>query len=319
MVVYVLGRPTQGEMIVTTLQDGDEVKYSTLTDCFIMSRRHAKVFANWCRSIGVSHFDVLIFTHPDVDHCLGVRELVAEMDAKHTSELFVPNQMFAQTDVSIEKVIAPFREISKQYNNNGKLHLQKRMPLERNVMFELQFNAPMQMSTTMQFIQIATDEQYLFFHNLDKKDKAKHNDLSLAYTIHYNNQNYLYCADLPGDYVREIDNEFFHNVRFVKIPHHGSNGSKELPSKLQVNEQKEVLSVTTTYHGLAKKRRLPSQEVLQGYMRTGNVYCTGPDLDALSQKLYKYGGVKISYKLRGNDLGVTYAGNAYQCNDPTDD
>lgn len=317
MVIYVLGRPAQGEMIVTTLLDGEEVRYSMLTDCYITSKQHAELFANWCRKIGVHHFDAMIFTHPDEDHCTGICEVVAEMDPMYTTEIFIPNQMFAVPKISKDNIIEPFRQISDKYDKKGKLHFQMRMPREPRVMFELQFQVYMQAPTIMQFIQIATDERYVGIHNLYRETKASHNDLSLVYAMCYNGQKYLYCADLPGDYLRDIDDEYFHNVRFVKVPHHGSDSCKELPSRLLANEQKDVHSVTTTFHGMAEKRRLPNEEVLKKYCKTGDVYCTGPQLNPLPEKVFEFGGVKMSWELRGINTDIECCGNAYKFEEST--
>lgn len=310
MVVYVLGRPAQGEMIVTLLKDNDEVKFSILTDCYLSVSRHVKKFTNWCKTIGVNHFDAMIFTHPDIDHCTGICDLIEEMDTEHTSMLFIPNQMFSVSEISEAKIMNPFREISDEYDKNGRLYLQMRKPLERNIMFELEFLSPLQDGSKMQFVQIATDEYYICAHNLHRKPKASHNDLSLAYSIRYNGQNFLYCADLPGEYVREIDNEYLHNVRFVKIPHHGSRSCAELPSQLLANGHRNVISATTTFHGRAKRKRLPHDEVLCQYKMMGDVFCTGPSISMASNQ--EYGGIKINCFLLNNEIETSCFGNAYQ-------
>lgn len=310
MVVYVLGRPAQGEMIVTLLKDNDEVKFSILTDCYLSVSRHVRKFANWCRTIGIDHFDAMIFTHPDVDHCTGVCELIKEMDAEHTSMLFIPNQMFSVSEVSEAKIRGPFQKISDEYVKNGRLYLQMRKPSERSVMFELEFQSPLQDTTIMQFVQIATDEYYICAHNLHRKPKASHNDLSLAYSIRYNNQNFLYCADIPGEYVRLMDNEYLRNVRFVKIPHHGSRRCEQLPARLLANGHRRVVSATTTFHGKAKRKRLPHDEVLSLYKEMGEVYCTGPNVSVASE--YEYGGIRIDCCLSNNEIETTCFGNAYQ-------
>lgn len=312
MVVYVLGCPSQGEMVVTLIQDGDEVKYSILTDCYLETPHQVKLFARWCRRIGVLHFDAMIFTHPDVDHCTGVSNLVNEMDSIYSSLLFIPEQMFGVLNVSEEQIIGPFREITKHYEKNDKLIIQDREKKERKVMLEIEFQAPMQTPTTMQFIQLATDKYFINRHCLYRENKASHNDLSLVYTINYLGNNYLYCADLPGEYVKEIDDEYLHNVQFVKIPHHGSKGCIEFPSRLLANAQDGLISATTTYHGMADTRRLPAEEVLQLYSKMGNVYCSGPRISPIPEKVYKYGGIRIDCLFHEVDLKASCWRNAYQ-------
>lgn len=312
MAVYVLGCPCQGEMIVTVLLDGDEVKYSILTDCYLRSIRHANVFARWCKKIGVSHFDTIIFTHPDVDHCMGVDYLVRLMDPSYSSLLFIHSQMYAVVKISEDQILRPFREIWSGYKKNGTLHLQSKTQIRSKIMLEIEFNSMLHESSLMQLVQLAPDDLYLADHNLYRKNGSSHNDLSLVYSIYYNNKNYLYCADMPGDGVKYIDENYLYNVRFVKIPHHGSPDCIALPAMLFGCTSAGITSVTTIYHKLADEYKLPQDQILKLYRKKGRVYCTGPHIHSAPSKLYKYGGVRLSWSLFDDSVAAEWGGNAYE-------
>lgn len=314
MVIYVIGCPIQGEMIMTLLMDQDEVKYSVLTDCYLVSRRHAHVFANWCRSIGVHRFNAIILTHPDVDHCCGINHLVDEMDPKREAKLFLPAQIMTVMKISTDKVLSPMKTLLSKYSvKNKTLYLQAFSKLRSPIMLEIIFQAALQRESTMTFIQMGTDDEFLFHQNLTES-KASHNDLSMVYTINYNDQNYLYCADMPGKYVNELDEEYLHNVRFVKIPHHGSKDCIGLSSQLMKNGETSVISSSTVYHKLLDSCKLPHKEVMQKYKLLGTAYCTGPKTEPMPLKTYRYGGIKINYSLSNGELyeKPICQGNAYQ-------
>lgn len=103
------------------------------------------------------------------------------------------------------------------------------------------------------------------------------------------------------------ENEFFNDIiHYIKIPHHSSDGSKEMFNLLS-NVRKISNSVSTVY----RNSGLPKQKIMQQYKRKqSNVFCTGNINESKNQEEYKYGIVKHTFDIINNTVEVELVANA---------
>ena len=87
------------------------------------------------------------------------------------------------------------------------------------------------------------------------------NDLSISVIICVNDYYLLFGADTTNDHIVHLDQETLSEVKFVKIPHHGSDTSDRLSSFFSKNQLDYACS--TTYH--TGNSNLPLDKVLKMY------------------------------------------------------
>ena len=93
-------------------------------------------------------------------------------------------------------------------------------------------------------------------------------------------------------------------IDYVKIPHHGSDGSKEMFNLLS-NVNKVSNSVSTVY----RTSRLPKKEILEMYKRKkGKVFCTG-NLNR-EDNINNYGIIKHTFDIINKTVKTELIENA---------
>lgn len=301
--IYVVGYPGMGEAILTMICDGTSVLFTTLTDCYITS------YCNHIGSIldarGISSIDAFIWTHPDEDHSVGICEILEKYDAQHEAEVYLPENFTVEIPFKIcgeaSKAIHYIKEkysIGRKYNvvTVGVSMAETRDLIrlrftenkgERMIRCRWQFLAP--------------------FSGLVWRQASKYeftlNDLSIVYSMFFNGVNFLFCGDLEERTVKFMNGQYFQNVYFVKMPHHGSKGANSLVRKLQESQVTDSLAVTTSF-----KTTHPCPDTLESYKKIScEIDCTG---DAMHTE-HLYGCVKTSFNVCSLAFQTELLGNAF--------
>lgn len=323
IVVCVIGYPFQGESIVVSLQDKQKPIFTIVTDCY--QECDNNFTANLLRDMGVDSIDVFVWTHPDQDHSVGIIGLLDEFDKNRKARVFVPQSFDGSQRYSVcndaEKAI---KYLMQYYNERKKYHvdfislcegeqprvvLSKRIyqPIsEKPVYMKLRFLAPIG-SLVGREASSGTDFTL--------------NDLSIVYLLSLSNCHYLFTGDLIDRTTRffwkqiydedehERYDNYLYNLRFIKIPHHGSSSSegflRYLESNLIKNDSQESypVSVSTVF----VRDNLPKTDILKGYGDLySRVFCTGNSKNA------RFGCVKTTYNFDGSlKNNPELFGNAY--------
>ena len=75
--------------------------------------------------------------------------------------------------------------------------------------------------------------------------------MSISFTIRFGDLGFFFGGDAENMAIREIDPDRLEDLCFVKIPHHGSDTSDILPTKINSHQNEDepfMISVTTGYH-----------------------------------------------------------------------
>ena len=304
LVYSVIGYPDEGESIVFSLLNKQNPVYTIVTDSFKTDNYNHTIEV--LKEYGVTIIDAFVWTHPDYDHSVGIEEMLELYDNDHQAAIFLPETFNGGQNygVCVEAQNA-INYLMENYNSNRKYNINyiglntgetprifSRIKLSdfstgHEVFFSIAFLAP---------------NSDLIERRDGKRDNFLLNDLSLVYVIRLNGCDYLFTGDLSEQTIQFLDQDYFNNIRFIKIPHHGSKSARGLIDVLKENETHDAVSVCTTF----SKKNLPENEVLIGYKSLGGrVFCTGTGSK-------EYGCVKTMFKLRGIiETEPELYGNAY--------
>lgn len=305
LVYNVIGYPDEGESIVFSLFNKQNPIFTIVTDCFKANDYNHTVEV--LKEYGVNTIDAFVWTHPDYDHSVGIEEILELYDHDHQAMIFLPETFNGEKKdyrICVESQNA-IRYLMENYNSGRKYRINfiglnpgesprvfsqikiSELSTGHDVFFSMAFLAP---NSDLAERRDGEGRDFLL------------NDLSLVYVIRLNGCDYLFTGDLSEQTIQFLDQDYLNNVRFIKIPHHGSKSAKGLIGLLKENEIHEAISVCTTF----SKKNLPEKDVLIGYKSLGEkVYCTGTGGE-------DYGCVKTMFKMRGvAETEPELFGNAY--------
>lgn len=119
------------------------------------------------------------------------------------------------------------------------------------------------------------------------------NDLSITLMVGIGKDNankFLFFSDTEKDDVELLYDQAFDKPQFVKIPHHGSSSTDNLPQKIVCPPSKLPIACTTIY----KAQKLPEVDVLKMYCaKFQQVDCTGRS----NAKTMNYGYAQYDFDL----------------------
>ena len=122
--------------------------------------------------------------------------------------------------------------------------------------------------------------------------------ISIAFNIVLGNLRFFFGGDITNTTIKKIPKEGFSNTIFVKIPHHGSDTSNELPNKYITNEDDDtlderypIIAVSTMFEDYPT--HLPQNDVLDLYKNLARHILLTNKLDPKCN----YGIWSIKYKL----------------------
>ena len=270
--IYVVGYQPMGESILVVLWD-DEAKdtlKTILIDCFELDGKNEleNVFKQY--NIDKKKFNVIIWTHPDLDHSVGFSRIVDNYTCADT--LFILPEGFSPFYKSFlhKSMIKSWLAVAKNR------WLKRKLNVERVNASNLR-EFPMSYQPTyyedglgdgIKFsIEMLTPFAGQVFKHLDHNSTHKGNHISISLLVRLGEISFYFGGDTENEAINMVDINKLHNVVFVKIPHHGSPSSLSLPVTLEkLKEQNlipEITSVSSGYH--RKNEDYPDEDVLTLY------------------------------------------------------
>lgn len=304
--VHTVGYPVMGESIVTMLKDGNKVLFTMVTDCF--KTAYADVVKEILISNGKPSVDVLVWTHPDVDHSVGIEELLDAFDKGRKAKVYIPLNL-TNDILNNDAAKAALDYLEVNYNMNRKYMLIPIGSFEGmtppNMSFEIKERATERVIFgSLNFLlpnsTLVDRRNYKGIRN-----SGEMNDFSIVYVLMINGVQYFYGADMTRASVKFLNGENCYpldNIRFIKIPHHGSNEPAELPGMLMTTGDKIAVATTTVYNSTN-----PTDGTLNKYAKIC-AYVSSTDRGDKH-----YGDIQLNFKV--TDMSVpeaVYYGNAKQ-------
>lgn len=243
--------------------------------------------------------DFIFWTHPDYDHSVGFGRIVQDYLSKDTT-IILPDGFFSEL-FRIRNIKSISSWIAVKMNSfRSKMHNVEYVNVSNrraapmiygNTIFSDGFREDINF-----MIEILTPFAGHVFSKIEANKRHKGNDISLSLMLRFGNQNFYFGGDSENEAINMIQRQKFENVVFIKIPHHSSTTSSDLPKILTLlkNEGKiaETTSVSTSFR--KGKSKLPDLSVLEEYQPiSSEILLTGNNIHT-----NKYGVWMCAYNIR---------------------
>ena len=311
--IHVLGYFPKGESILIVLWDGNDntVLRSILVDCYERDGKNIinKVLDKY--GLDSKKLDYIVWTHPDLDHSLGMHKIIRSYSSKCT-QILLPagfkRELFKSIKSELMKVALTVFKKSRQdkesvvpvstsgiFTNGPTISDRYQDGITDGFNFSIEILAPFSESS---------------FRWTEVLNSFNKNDISIAFNIHFGNYRFLFGGDAMNYALTKIDEERMVNTMFVKIPHHGSHTSDKLPTILQNIDikafKRKITAVTTTFVG--QVTNLPDTSVLDQYKCISRkILHTNKNAKGHNN----YGICSLKYKYNSRVPDYNYEGDAY--------
>ena len=302
--VHVIGYRTKGESIVVFCKEGKRAFYSIVIDSF--RKKYASKITNRTAEIlinnGVKRLPLLIMTHPHQDHILDMDVLIDDFcddDSKFCSpsrsfDIDSGNVLVRECEKKILRKVRSKNIVKKSFSNPVVVVERSHTPLPSIFLYDNDDPdelSPMEIEINALTPVGSVNEANVSYKSLDP------NDLSITLVICVNDYYLLFGADTTNDHIEHLDPETLTSVKFVKIPHHGSDTADRLTSYFLSNQLDYACS--TTYN--VGSSHLPYDTILNQYTgvskRVDVIGCASKD-----KRKGLYGEMTYRFKLGPNQM-----------------
>lgn len=293
--IHVLGYYPKGESILVVLWDGynSAVLRSILIDSYQAEgvNKFTNLFNQY--SINTNKLDYIIWTHPDLDHSVGIPDIVQNYTNNKT-KILVPNGL------KVELFRSMNGDLFKAYKSlkKGLVYPVGTTELYANCPNILDYYSDGIMDDIPFSIEIVAPYSERAFIVTEFLKKLKKNDISIAFNIRFGQYRFFFGGDSTNYVFDRISDEYLSDTIFVKIPHHSSKTSDHLPDKYfgLFNKEAENNMVLTSISTIFEENRthLPDITVLEKYKQiSDNILLTNNKSDIE----FYYGIWSLRYKL----------------------
>ena len=308
--VHLIGYKTLGESIVILFIDimDKSVKYSMVIDCYEYKRKN--LTDEILRKNKVETLSLLCWTHPDLDHSLGLDHIITKY-CKEATKIIIPDHFYNLPDDII--TVNNKREksaVDRIFNLNrfkNRYLTTTSVPARGYIVVDELCFSSLKKNTRVKVYALTPISSILANHKREGQKNIIKNELSVSILIDIDGYHLYFGGDTSNNHLNLVNDLYLKNCRFVKIPHHCSNTSDQLVNIIDINENLLDCACTSIY----KKYRLPNNSLLSEYnKRFEHVLCTG----SIEHNRMDYGIVTFKYDFSKEDvdLNIELSGNAYE-------
>lgn len=288
--IYTLGYMPMGESVLAIIRNRETGKIilSILFDSF--EKKGNNIMFQYLDKFNIKQnkLDCIIWTHPDLDHSVGYDKIIKDYASSNTvfilpeglSNYWFIRCILKNRKYGFRKLALVFKswisikKFSRKYRNVERVNASNWR--NRTSYCECKignYNGEIDCR-----LDIMTPLAHKIFKKLETNKSIKGNDISISAILRIGKYGFFFGGDVENDELAEINNDYLHNLTFVKIPHHGSTASDRLPSiinkeiKRDAQEkfeqtgnyiEEKLFAVTTSFkYGRAN---LPEDKVLKLY------------------------------------------------------
>ncbi|GEM_PF-2273203 len=262
--VHTVGYPEQGESIVTFLKDGARVLLTVITDSY--KTANTDTVKQILEDNGHPAVNIFIWTHPDEDHSVGIEALLDEFDGGHAATVYMPANL-TRDIITCEAAKKAFDYLVNNYNTGQRYHLLSILTVGDQVVTQSGFEIHERLTnrTITGNISFLLPDTSLTMRRSYQgaKNPGDMNDFSLVYVLELNGIHYFFGGDMTKQsmqFIERKDRSYLENIRFVKIPHHGSTEPLKLVDRLTPFQLKKAVATTTVF-----KATHPYKDTLDKY------------------------------------------------------
>lgn len=281
--IYTIGYPIMGESVLVLLCDGEKVLFTVLTDCYCTGCEESEYnhVAKVLTKNQVKQIDAFVWTHPDRDHSVGIENLLNCYDKEHRTEIFIPEGLIGKNQKTYcNEANNAIAYIYHYYSAKGSQHERRHIHTVATDDHEIRDlltlslvadDTEKPLECKFQFVlPYADDCNHADFWNM----KLEHNLMSIVYSIKINGRNYVFTGDLMDDGTKRMNEEIFARLKYVKIPHHGSDQSKEFINRLRCYNCNGFTASVTRFNNSND----PKETTLRAYNNMGDVFYVNDEI-----------------------------------------
>lgn len=309
--IFVVGYKNKGESNVILFFDQDKVVFSAIVDCYKMNDKNLTI--EILKKYGVKKLDFACWTHPHDDHSPGFDDVVLAYSGPQTI-VYHPGFRFENFDPQILK--SECTSANNVYSNLASLNRKKpykgsllqcidTIPNHRNsydyILVDKDDNKKeVVFGFLTPFKQFVCQYGYLKC----KQKLSNVNDLSISFVMSVDKYDFFFGGDTELKNAAMISEKCVSNMRWVKVPHHCSDGAEIIANRLD-DEQFDCAASTVF------SPKLPLSTIQDIYKSKGRLFMT--QLNS-NPSLKDYGIVQFDYRF-GKDkikISTTLYDNAYE-------
>lgn len=296
---YIIGFKNEGESIIFFIRVDGGISFSGLIDCYKIKRD--EIVKDILNKNKVQSLDFICWTHPDLDHSKGIKEIIENYSSEKTS-VWIPEGIDQQEIRCSKEIQSFFGYLKDSIKSNNGLKVYSASDKKDLLCYNpiaFQFNTeiyPLQLISYTPNSSLIREQLYL--------DRFVKNDRSIFLVLSLGEVKNLFTGDIEDKAICSLPHEFEgDHIHVVKIPHHGSGSSV---SFLDLGWGDCDLACSTVYR--IGQSNLPEIDIMDRYKQMSRyLVCTGKTTSQ-SEK-YKYGFVEVktdvlnctySYKTFGN-------------------
>jgi len=256
--IYTIGYKREGESIVFFIKTDNQIAYSGVIDCFEYNSINKT--AEILMKNAVNKIDFLCWTHPDLDHSLGLDTILNQF-VDFNTKIALPENISGQEFSYHSSVKASFDFIQDKIKPRpGRKKFDVKSASDYKYLVWLDFKGPV-LTYQMTIHSIAPNSTIVRSRSLSTSTPKK-NDYSVALMLNLGEVNILLGGDVENATINKFE-EFYipEKLDYIKVPHHTSKSSDKLLLYLS-QELKVEVACTTLY----ETHELPNTELLKIYL-----------------------------------------------------
>lgn len=306
MFFFLIGYRNLGESVVILFIDmaTDKVVYSIVNDCYV--NHHENITKQILEDYNVKPLSLLCWTHPDLDHSVGLAPIVEEHCTEESQiilpEYFhgVPEDIVTVNNQDEKNVVD---QIFNLNNKNGHVLTHISVSDRSHEIDNVRFEGMVDNTILTVSVDALTPKSFRVspMHREGKKYSLK-NDISISTILNLDDYYFYLGGDATNQMINDTSSGYLRKCRFIKVPHHGSPTASDLIQYLGKNVDTACFT--------KKTKKLPDMEVVKDYKE--NAQCVGltGDKDHIREN---HGIILYEYDFSGEDIKVTVTpyDNAY--------
>ena len=237
--IFVIGYKNKGEANLVIFLDDDKAVFSMIIDCY--EKDDLNLTQDILKSYKIENLDFACWTHPHDDHSPGFSKVISQCLGKKT-RVYLPDFQIERIDEDVLKN----ESISAKDELTGLEMLAKGRSLHNPLLLKIDVNVGDENKHLYTLVDQFGNEKPIYIHFLTpfkhyldnygfqtKNCKIKNlNELSISFILSVDDYKFYFGGDTEGKHANLINDDDIAGIRWVKVPHHCSNGGKSLAKRL---------------------------------------------------------------------------------------
>lgn len=297
----IIGYKSQGESVVIFIKADGIIRFAGLIDCYRL--QETDFVGDLLEENGLKSLDYICWTHPDLDHSKGMKEIIQKYADENTN-IWIPEGV-EEADITcsqeVQELFAYLKEASvtkearfRVYSASDKKDMMYYGPLTFYHFFD---EYPLRIVSYTPNSNMLRKQMY--------EDISINNDKSIFCIFQLGELRIALTGDVEDATLRKMPPELMdQSYHICKIPHHGSDSSIFFVNHCVL---KCEIACSTVFR--VGRSFLPMEKILDEYSKcTDHLFCTGKK--CVEEEKDEYGMLIIETNVLNNTYSIVSKGNA---------